>query len=138
MQKYLLRKSSYFVDIFILSKFLHQKVAVLSKQLPYRTTYSQDLRIEVEVETCLVEVSLLKSSYLEKNICCEEAIVLRKELLKKVAALKKWLLWKRNCCVKVVTLKKCEELASPKIKLSWKSRYIFKKGNHHLKKFFLN
>ena len=32
-----------------------------------------------------------------------------------------------NCCVQVVTLKKFEEVASPKIKLSWKSRNIWKK-----------
>ena len=30
--------------------------------------------------------------------------------------------------------KKCEEVASPKIKLPWKSRLIYEKGNRHLKK----
>ena len=40
------------------------------------------------------------------------------KLLKKDAALKKQLLRKSNCCIELVTLKKCEEVASPKIKLS--------------------
>ena len=40
------------------------------------------------------------------------------EPLKKEAALKKWLLRKNNCCSEAVSLKKYEELASPKIKLS--------------------
>ena len=43
-----------------------------------------------------------------------------KKLLKKKAALKKELVWKSNSCgnLKKVTLKKCEEVAFPKIKLS--------------------
>ena len=44
--------------------------------------------------------------------------VMKKELLKKAAVLKKWLLRESNCCVEIVTLKKCEEVASPKIKMS--------------------
>ena len=66
-------------------------------------------------------------------------------ILKKITAARKWLIRKRssskkaaapksNCYVEVVTLKKCEEEASPKIKLSWKSRKICEKGNRHLKK----
>ena len=43
---------------------------------------------------------------------------LKKELLKKTTALKKYLLRKSNCCVKLATLKKCQEVAPPKIKLS--------------------
>ena len=38
----------------------------------------------------------------------------------KAAVLKKWLSRKSNCCVEVVALKKCENVASPKIKLSEK------------------
>ena len=53
--------------------------------------------------------------------------VLKKE--KKAAALKKYLLRKCNYCVEVVTLKKCEKVASPKIKLSCKSRNTCVKGN---------
>ena len=45
--------------------------------------------------------------------------VLKKE--KTAAVLKKQLPQKSNCCVEVVTLKKGEEVASTKIKLSWKS-----------------
>ena len=37
---------------------------------------------------------------------------------KKAAVMKKQLPRKSNCCVEVVTLTKCEEVASPKIKLS--------------------
>ena len=40
------------------------------------------------------------------------------ELLKKAAALKIYLFQKSDCCVEAVTLKKFEEVASPKIKLS--------------------
>ena len=38
------------------------------------------------------------------------------------------MLRKSNCCVETVTLEKFEELASPKKKLSRKSRQICKKG----------
>ena len=41
---------------------------------------------------------------------------------------------KSNCCVAVVTLKKCEEITSTKIELSWKSGNICEKGNRYLKK----
>ena len=41
---------------------------------------------------------------------------------------------KCNCFVEVVTLKKCEKVASPKIKLSCKSRNTCEKGNRYLKK----
>ena len=53
---------------------------------------------------------------------------------KTAAALKKYVLRKCNCCVEVVTLKKCEKVASPKTKLSWKSRNTCEKGNRYLKK----
>ena len=43
--------------------------------------------------------------------------VLKRELLKKAVATKKKLLRKSIGCVDVVTLKKCEKVASPKIKL---------------------
>ena len=74
----------------------------------------------------------LKKKLFWKNNCCEKVTVLKKE--KKAAALKKYLLRKLNCCVEVVTLKKCEEVASPKIKVSLKSRNTCEKGNHYLKK----
>ena len=48
-----------------------------------------------------VEVSLWKSSYSDKKI-----------------AEKKWLFWKRSSSKKAATLKKCAEVAFPKIKLS--------------------
>ena len=113
IEKYLLQKINSSVYIFILNKFLHQesscseKVVFLKNYLFWRTG-------------CPVEVSLWKSSYSKnkKKNCRKEAILLEKELPKKVTALKKWLLRKSNCCVEVVTPKKCEEVASPKIKLS--------------------
>ena len=43
--------------------------------------------------------------------------VLKREFLKKAVATKKKLLRKSIGCVDVVTLKKCEKVASPKIKL---------------------
>ena len=58
--------------------------------------------------------------------------VLKKE--KTAAELKKQLSQKSNCCVEVVTLKKREEVASTKRKLSWKSGNIWEKGNRYLKK----
>ena len=53
---------------------------------------------------------------------------------KRAAALKKYLLRKCNCCVDVVTLKKCEKVAYPKIKLSWKRRNTCQRGNRYLQK----
>ena len=44
------------------------------------------------------------------------------ELLKKAASLKKQLLQKSNWCAEAVTLKDFEDIASPKIELSWKIR----------------
>ena len=58
--------------------------------------------------------------------------VLKKE--KTAAVLKKYLARKSDCCVEVVTLKKFEDVASTKIKLSWKSGNICEKGNCYLKK----
>ena len=58
--------------------------------------------------------------------------VLKKE--KTAAVLKKQLPRKSNCCVELVTLKKCEEVVSTKIKLSWKSGNTCENGNCYLKK----
>ena len=58
--------------------------------------------------------------------------VLKEE--KTAAALKKYLLRKCDCCVEAVTLKKCEKVASPKIKLPCKSRNTWEKGYRYLKK----
>ena len=60
---------------------------------------------------CSVEVSL-------KKITGAKRLFLKRSSSKKVAALKKYLLRKSNFCVEVLSLKKCEEVASPKIKLS--------------------
>ena len=61
---------------------------------------------------CSVEVSLKKITGAKKRL------FLKRSSSKKVAALKKYLLRKSNFCVEVHSLKKCEEVASPKIKLS--------------------
>ena len=58
----------------------------------------------------------------------------KRKLLKKSSSSDKKMLEKSNCCVEVVTLKKCEEVVSPKINLSWKILYICEKGNHHFQK----
>ena len=81
-----------------------KKVAVQKSNYPKVVTPRQKI--------CSEKVAILK-----KN-CCKEVTVLKKELVKKADALKKQLLGKSNCCVEVRTLKKCEEKASLKIKLS--------------------
>ena len=58
---------------------------------------------------------------------CSEKVA----ILNKMTAAKRWLFWKRNLLKKSSS---SEEIASPKIKLSWKSRYICEKGNLSLKK----
>ena len=61
------------------------------------------------------------------------------KLLKKAAALKKKLLQKSNCCDKGVTLKKCGEVTSPKIMLSWKvTKYARRESPFENKKSKLN
>ena len=52
---------------------------------------------------------------------------------KKAAVLKKQLPRKSNCCVEVAALKKCEEVASPKINLPSKNGNICERGNRYLK-----
>ena len=61
---------------------------------------------------------------MEKSDCSEKG--------EKAAVLKKQLHRKNNYCVEVVTLKKCEEVGSPKIKLSQKSGNICEKGSRYL------
>ena len=64
---------------------------------------------------CSVEVLLRKIKYSEK------ADATRNWLFGEGAPQKKQLLW-RNCCFKnVLLVSKCEEVALPKTKLSWKS-----------------
>ena len=115
MQKYLLWKSNSLLDLFILNrkkKQLFRKVTAIRNFLFSRSGYS-------------VEFSLWKRSFSEK-----------------ITAAKKWVFWKRrkkellqkcNCSVEVVNLKKSGEVASPKLKLSWKSRNTCEKGNCYLK-----
>ena len=78
-------------------------------------------------------VTAKKRSYSE-IITAKKWLFLKNQLLKKAAVLKKQLLWESYCCVEVVTLKNCEEEASPKTRLSWKSRNLCEKGNRYLKK----
>ena len=115
MQKYLLWKSNSLLDLFILNrkkKQLFRKVTAIRNFLFSRSGYS-------------VEFSLWKRSFSEK-----------------ITAAKKWVFWKRrkkellqkcNCSVEVVNLKKSGKVASPKLKLSWKSRNTCEKGNCYLK-----
>ena len=81
---------------------------------------------------CSVEVLLREKSYSEKNGSGEKVAVLKKE--EKAAVPEKQPLRKDNCCVERVTLKKCKEVASPKINLCGKSGSICEKGNRYLKK----
>ena len=103
VQKYLLWKSSSFLDIFILSSSSEKKAIpksnckeppILNKWLFYRIfAPKKKLKQLLQKSDC--------SEKGENNSCSE-------------------LPQKSNCCVEVVTLKKREELASTKIKLSWK------------------
>ena len=90
----MLGESSYSVDIFILNNSSAKKIAVL------------------------IEVSLWKSSCSEKVTASIKVTFLKKELLKK-SCFEEKLIRKSDCCVEVITLKKCEEVASLKIKLFW-------------------
>ena len=113
LSNYLLWKSSSSVDIFILNNYFTKKVALLKSNCPKELPI---LRLLL-----LGKIFALKREPCWKNNCCEKLTVLKKKLIKK------------DCCVEVSTLKKFEEVSSPKMKLSWKSRNICEKGNHHLK-----
>ena len=123
VQKYLLWKSSSFLHSFILNSSC-EKIAIPKsnwrKELPILKKW------------LLWRVFAPKSKLFWKNNSCEKVNVLKKE--KTAAVLKKHLPRKINCCVEVVTLKKGEEVASTKTKLSWKSGNICEKRNRYLKK----
>ena len=81
---------------------------------------------------CSVELSFWKRSSSENITAAKSGCSEKKR--KTAAAPKKYLVQKCNCCVQVVTLKKCEKLASPKIKLSCKSCNTCERWNRYLKK----
>ena len=105
--------------VLVMNNFFHQKSSCPKKYLSLRSS-------------CSIGVLLWKSSY------SEQIIAVKKWLSEKVT-LKKWLS-ESNCYVVADILKKwllggsayCEEVASLKIKLSLKSRYICKKENRRL------
>ena len=125
---YLLEKSISSVDIFILNNSSARKVAVP------KSNYPKELPILKWWLGRSFSLSSRKSSYSGKITAAKKGLFLKRSSSKKVDDLKKQLLRKSNYCVKVITLKKYEEVASPKIKLSWKSRNICRKANRHLKK----
>ena len=112
VQKYLLWKSSSFLAIFILNSS-SEKNSCSEKWL-------------------LCRIFAPKKKLFWKDNSCEKVSVLKKE--KTAGVLKKYLPRKSNFCVEVGTLKKCEEVASTKIKFSWKSGNICEKGNRYLKR----
>ena len=127
MRKYLLQKSSSSVDLFILNIFSAKKVAFPRSNCPKE--------LPVLKKWLLGWSFALKMQLFWKGSCCEEVTVLKKDLLKKSSySVDKAAPKKINSRVEAVTLKKCEELASPKIGLPWKSRNICEKGNCHLKR----